>query len=251
MKQISFKRICFFSAILALVSLSNAFGGTLNLVTGEWAPFTSEQMEGKGMCSEIVSAAARKMHMNVDIKFVPWKRCEHSIVSGKAWAAFPYSKTEERLKKYVYSAPIATSETRFFYYGTPKLDNWTVLEDFKDVKMGGLLGYFYEEKFKKAGIHADMNSDPAGAWKKLIAGRIDFFPQNELVGRATLKKDFPDHVSRIGVLGKSLSVSKLHLIADRTDGEAVKLIHAFDTALETIKSTGEYADILRSYGLSQ
>ncbi len=248
-----FRKPAFFlTVIFILASISPVFGGTLKLVTGEWAPFTSEKMEKKGMCSEVVSAVVKEMKMDVSINFLPWKRCEHNIVSGKSWATFPYSKTEERLKKYVYSDPIAISETRFFYYGdTPKVENWTVLEDFQGVKMGGLLGFFYEEMFRKADIEANLNSDSIGAWKKLMAGRIDFFPQNELVGRATLKNTFPDQASRFGVLSKPLSVSELHLMVDRNNKEAVALINSFNTALKTIKSNGEYARILKSYGLSQ
>jgi polar amino acid transport system substrate-binding protein len=124
------------------------------LATGEWTPYVSETMEGYGAFAEIVSAAFKEMGVPVKYVFSPWKRAEGEVYAGEAFAAFPYIKTEERLKKYDYSDPVMPSTGVFFYMPNRQKSKITYekLEDLKSYRVGGVLGYWYEEPFKQAGL---------------------------------------------------------------------------------------------------
>jgi len=95
---------------------------TVLLVTGEWAPLTSEKIEDMGFFTAIVGSVFEEMGVNYTIKFYPWNRCEMLVEEGVAFAAFPYTMTEERTEKYWFSSPIYNVQTRMFYYNRSKTD---------------------------------------------------------------------------------------------------------------------------------
>lgn len=102
-------------SILSIVLFSLYYGtlivADVLIVTGDYEPVTSSNKEKPEVILDIVKVA---------------------------FAAVPYFKTEERLKKYNFSNPIIKSYNRFiynkekFYQGC----EWEPLTDFKDYVMG-------------------------------------------------------------------------------------------------------------------
>lgn len=207
-------------------------------------------MEHYGFFTQIVTEVFKEMGVENKYVFYPWRRCYDSVLNSSVWAAFPYSYTEERSKEVLYSDAIAYSSTKLFYY---KNDNYKfeTMEDLKQYKIGGLIGYFYEEIFKNAGIQVDYVSKEIDALKKLMLGRIELFPLNELVGWHLIKTHFPDEIDNFGVLPKPLFSDALYLIVSREYPGTIDLLEKFNSALETIKMNGEYENILAAYNLSK
>ncbi|WP_104399872.1 hypothetical protein [Vibrio penaeicida] len=88
----------------------------LPLATGEWSPYTSAELEGYGIVTEITTAVVIEMGMTPDYKFVPWKRAEHMTQYGKVFAAFPYAITSERKSKFSFTDRVLINPNgRFFY----------------------------------------------------------------------------------------------------------------------------------------
>jgi len=240
-------------AMLVLLTAFPAMAQPVKLATGEWAPFVSQKMDGQGFTAEIVQHALLAAGIEPILEFYPWARCEQSLQSGDAKAAFPYARTAEREEKYVYSEPIAVSRTVLFFLpeimGTDF--DFTSLEALKDNKVGGVRGYYYEKTFTEADIAVDYASNAESSVKKLYMGRVDVMPENELVGWQLIKATYPDEQDKFAATASAMVEQPLHLIALKGDPEAAKAIEAFNKGLATIKEEGVYSSILKKYGLQE
>ncbi len=235
-----------FLSILWPMPMAGA-GETLTLATGEWAPYVSNELEGQGFITEIITEVFAEMDMVPVYVFYPWRRCYESVVVGKVWAAFPYSLTEEREKEVLFSDNLSYSVTRFFYYGKPKIKDFNSLKALKSHRIGGVNGYFYEEDFQQAGLNIDFAAKEISAIEKLMMGRIDFLPLNELVGWHLINQNFPKNPEKFGMLDTPYSVNDLNLIVSKNFPDSRKLLKRFNEALQTIKDRYIYQDILERY----
>jgi polar amino acid transport system substrate-binding protein len=228
----------------------DAQSDTVPLVTGEWAPYTSETLEGQGFITEIISEVLLDMGVEPSYEFHQWKRCYSLVVRGQVWAAFPYAYTEERAQEVLFSETVGESTTKFFYYQTPKTETYETLEELKPYKIAGVKGYFYEEEFIRVGLDVSYTSDETSALKRLAAGRVDLLPLNELVGWALIKQHFPDQTHEFGTLPEPYSISELKLIVSKDYPRGLELLEQFNVSLKRVKTTEDYKAILRKYGLT-
>ena len=214
---------------------------TIALATGEWIPYTSSGMEQFGEFTEQVTIVLAEMGMQPEYRFYPWPRCFDSVLKGRVWAAFPYSHTEERAKKVLFSTPLSCSKTVFFYYGKDSDKEpyrFDRLEDLRDYIVGGVAGYFYEELFQKAGLDVDYASDEISGLEKLKRGRVDLMPVNEKVGRHLIQTHFPDDIDRFHTLSRPMSLDSLHLIVSKSYPDAEKILLRFNATLQQCREKG-------------
>lgn len=223
----------------------------ISLATGEWAPYTSEKMEGQGAFTEIVSAVFKEMGQPVKYLFYPWKRAEAETKSGNVFAAFPYITTDERQKDYDFSDPVMISTGKFFYM--PKHQkteiSFTKLEDLQAYNVGGVLGYWYEDPFKQAGLKVDYVSSDEQNIQKLYLGRVDLAAGEELVGWALIKQLYPNEMGQFATLQKSINEDPLRLMISRKYPGASALTLKFNIALKAIADKGIIKQILEKYGV--
>lgn len=226
-------------------------GNTIFMTTGEWAPFTSETMEGNGFFTEIVTAVFQEMGREPEYIFYPWVRAEEAVASGESWAAFPYSYNDERAQTYTFSDNVAYSTTVFFYY-KPHMEavEWEQLEDLQPYLVGTVTGYYHEALFADAGLNTDSSPDEESGIRKLQAGRIDLFPMSDLVGWALIRELFPDEVDNFGVLERPLDQTEICMMVLTSDPQALQLLDEFNVALQAIKDNGTYEEILTRYNLT-
>ncbi len=244
------KKVSLFLVSIILLSSTSIWAEKVQLVTGEWEPYTSEHLEGYGFITEIISEVFKEIDMEPEYMFHPWQRCYSLVKRGKVWAAFPYSYTEKRAQEVLFSDTVGESTSKFFYYKTDHGVQYETLEDLKPYKIGGVKGYFYEEEFEQADLNVTYTSDEISALKKLAAGRVDFMPLNELVGWGLIRKHFPDNVQDFGTLATPYNVTELKLIVSKDYPTAQELLNQFNAALEHVKTMESYRTILTQYGLN-
>ncbi len=238
------------AAILAVPGGSSAQGEAVTVATGEWAPYVSRKLENGGFITEIISATFRKMNLEVEFVFYPWRRCYDAVVTGRVWAAFPYSVTGGRRTEVLFSDKISHSVTRFFFHSpkeNPDPPGYETLADLKQYRVGGVLGYFYEEAFAKAGLSIDAVSSEAAALEKLRLGRIELLPLNELVGWFLIRNRFTERIDHFHTLDKAYSRDDLHLIASKSYPGSEELLARFNRALKRVKDDYIYRGILERY----
>lgn len=222
------------------------------LVTGEYTPYTSEQLEGYGFFTEIVEAALKDMGIEYEIAFYPWQRCREMVEKGEAWASFPYGHTEEHAQLFLLSNNIYPNTHRFFYLKDnekikDEVHNFKEISDFKDYTFGGANGYWYgtKEDFEAQGVSAEWTNDVEGLIQMLYNKRIDFFIEDEAVCMETIKKIYPDEVDKFSTLENPAKVNDYLLIISRSYPNTEELLEKFNASLETIKENGEYDRIIQ------
>ncbi len=219
--------------------------------TGEYAPYTSQSMSGKGFFSEIVTAAFEAVDITPKYSFYPWARCEYLLENSKLFAIMPYTITEERKEKFPFSDKVAASTGRFFFMKSryPQGIGFEEWEDLQDLTLGGTRGYWYEDTFEKAGLNVDYASNDTINLKKLKGGRIDAFIMNELQGRAMIKEKYPNQQDAFAVSAKPADQSWLRLMIAPDYPNSAELTRKFNRGLEQIRENGTYGRILQKYGL--
>jgi polar amino acid transport system substrate-binding protein len=235
--------------ILTIFSTSQGKGYAqeLKFALLEWPPHTSQNMDGYGVASELITAVTKEMNCKPKYNFYPLKRVFHYLEEGSHWAAFPGSYTKERAEKFIYSDPIFPQVDRFFYYKQKPKIKFTKLADLKPYIIGGTKGFWYEKEFKSANLQTYYVSKDVIALKMLVGGRVNLVAIHELVGWQLIKKHFPKEVDNFGVLEKPLKVKENYLLASRTYPESKLLIQKFNQALQKIKSDGTYQKIAGKY----
>lgn len=215
------------------------------VATGEWAPYTSAGMEGRGVVSRIIDRVFERMGIDYELVFYPWPRCYESVTHGRVWGAFPYARTPEREKAVRFSEPIMPSASSLFYYRRPPSDfQFQTIADLEAYRVGGVRGYYYEALFKAAGVAIDYVDTPKQGFEKLVLGRNDLFVANELVGWYLIQQSFPDRRRNFGTLDRGLDHHGLHLIVGRSDPDSRTLLEAFNDALTAVKNELFYATML-------
>lgn len=242
----------FYSIVFMFAACLNA--EKVLLVTGDWYPYTIENSLNKGAFTEIVSAVFTEMKVEFQIEFYPWKRAEMMVENGVAWAVFPYKTTPERKLVFNFSDQIMNGTGRLFYYkpsNKVKIADWIDFADLKGFKIGGVLGYWYEYDFKKAGLDVSYVVSDEINFRRLEKKIVDLVAADELVGRAIIQKYFPEHQDDFLVLPKETDVSSLHLMISRNYRDSEILTAKFNTSLKKLKESGLYAKILAKYGIKK
>ncbi len=244
-----YKLILLSLSLGSLVISLDSWAETVTLATGEWPPYTSEQREGYGFITEILSQVFEEMEVEPKYEFHTWEECYELVKHGNIWAAFPYGYTEERAEEVLFSATVGDSTTKFFYYSIPPAETYVTLEELQPYTIVGITGYFYEEDFRRAGLNVTYVNDETQALHKLFAGEAQLLPLNELVGRALIKQLFPEHTEEFDTLDTPYNVNELKLIVSKDYAESAELLKLFNKELKRFKKTKYYNTILRKYGL--
>jgi len=244
------KTISIWMTLFILISHVSFADDKMVVVTGEWSPYTSESMENKGFVSEIVANVLRLMNRDPEIRFYPWRRCYQYVLWDKAWAAYPYSYTEERAREVAFSDDIAYSTTKFFYCsrsGNKPTFVYNELSDLKQYKVGGIIGYYYEEIFKKANLNIDYVAKENMALEKLFLGRIQLLPLNEMVGWELIRKTFPKDINKFGSLEKPLDRKSMKLVVNKKNKNSLKWLKRFNDQLKIFMKGKQYHSIIDKY----
>jgi len=230
-----------------MIAEQNIFTEDVDIVfgTGEWAPYTSAKIEDYGIFTEIVSAACKAANLTFTYKFYPWKRCEVNLQNGELFAIFPYMKTPERESIFNFSDSVMENNMVMFYRkSVNKNINWKTFEDFKEYKIGGVLGYWYETEFKNANLIMDYASSDSQNLIKLANGRIDYAASEDLVGWDVIIKEFPDSKNDFATVKKPLKTGSLYIMVSKDYPNSDELLKRFNQGLSIIRTNGKYSEIM-------
>jgi polar amino acid transport system substrate-binding protein len=241
-------------AVLAVVVLLGFHrpgwcGEPLPVLTGEWAPYVSESLQGGGMAAEIVTHAFLAAGLEPETSFAPWTRCESEIKQGRVFAGFPFTPTEERREYALFSEPLFRSRTVFFYM-PERLESFRYLglDGLRHLKVGGTRGYFYVPLFRRAELQVDYANEAELSFRKLFLGRVDVVAEARLVGWEILRRTYPNQISRFKASERALSVDPMALMVSKRWPGARKLLERFNQGMRRIRDNGVLEAISNKYG---
>ena len=194
-----------------------------------------------------------RFKIEVKFEFQPWKRGEHTVVTGKAFATFPYLIRQQRTERFDFSDPVIYFFPKFFYMKEkfPNGFSWKSLQDFKPYKIGGIRGFWYENSFQEEGLKVEYVTTDKQNIGKLILGRIDFTLIDELVGWNLIKETYPEQVTTFVVAQKPESTDAFRIMVSRKYPNSKELLNKFNEGLKTIKNNGIFHNILKQYDVAE
>ncbi len=237
-----------FCSITALIDCGTSVAAdTIRFATGEYPPYTSEENEYPGYVTELVQHVCQQMGMKVSIVHLPWRRCLKYTERGDVWATFPYVYTKERAEVVDFSEPLYRSVSRFYYYNRKKPIVYSNLSDLKKYKVGGILGYYYEELFRENKINAIYSPNEISALKCLQTGIVDVLPMNVDVAGYLLSKHFSDEVNRFIPCEPVFYDDQFRLAVSKRYPDSGKLLIQFNTELGKFKHSNAAIFLQKKY----
>lgn len=235
----------FIILFIFLIFVSSFLGREILIVTGEYDPLVSSGLPGNGIITEIITEAfSRVPEYDVRYEFYPWKRAEAFVASGNAWGTYPFSRTEEREKTFLFSEIIFQSDMVFFNYNNTSDIQYETLEDLKPYSIGGVSGYYYQSSFEDAGLNVLYHSSEELAFKNLIAGRVDLVPMMDIIGWTIIKKNYPKLQQKFNILKKPFDTTTSSIMISKTYTDSEQILEAFNKALNDMKKDGTYQRFL-------
>lgn len=240
--------------VLPLVFMLVAFpaflsaGETVNLSIGEWPPYTSEKDTNGKIAEKIVTESFKLVKMNAVYEYHPWETSYKRAKKGNAEGTFPWSLSQERRSDFIFSKePIIKSKDVFFHLRSTDF-KWGSHNDLKKYKIGGTIGYHHVSFLEKNGVPVITVQEEDENFRKLLAGEIDAYPANFIVGYNIIHKLFkPEIVSLFTNNPKSLFREELFMLVSKKIHNAQKLANKFDLGLKKLKDSGRYDEIIMNY----
>ncbi|VEB40695.1 Bacterial extracellular solute-binding proteins, family 3 [Chromobacterium violaceum] len=227
---------------LCLACLAQATELTVDLASGEWPPYVSQQLPEQGVYTEIVREAFRRAGYQVRISFQSWPQTELLTKSGKAAAAFPYRPTPEREKDFDFSAPLMHS-TSYLFYHKPHQPNppqpFKSLDELRGYRVAIQLGYWYLPLFQRHRLNTLMTSDEVNALRQLYLGHLDLVPMVLERGLYQIHSVFPGREKEFGYIPTPLDKeTPLALMFSRSYPQATRIRDDFGRALGQMEKDG-------------
>lgn len=255
----------FFFNLLLLLHLSMpqpCFGAdTVKIAAGEWPPFISAKVKGKGFLAQIVEAAFAKEDVKVEWSFVPWKRALEDTKRGDYHASAAWVKTAERAEKFHVTDSVVETKLGFFYKDKKKdrFEKFTKLKEFKGLKIGTTIGYNYGPEFTKLIDSKTLTVEAAPSdeinFLKLKGDRIDTFTVELMVGEFLLNqlldegKISPAERKSLVVHPKHFVEEPLHMLFSKKGNQEhiKKLFDKFQVGLAKLKKEGLHLKIHKDF----
>lgn len=194
------------TALLLTCLSAFAHGEKLRMVTEPWAPYVYlENGQAKGIDYEVSVEIFKRLGVEVDWQFLPWKRCLAMIDQGLADGILDIFQTEQRASQLFYpNEPL--SEVEFvLFYANARPHSINTLQDLRGLTVGTSPGYAYAPAFSESPLFIREPAPTHEAnFGKLQRGRIDVLITDRRVGRYLSKN-----------LGLEQEVSELPLVVSR------------------------------------
>lgn len=219
----------------------------LSLVTGEdYPPYVDARAPGGGVAVQLVRQVVQRMGATAEIDTAPWRRGYEETLRGRYDATFPYVRTPEREGDYLYSDPLIQAQPAIFMAAARRF-TYRSVADLKGRRVCTPLGYAPAPQVRALLDHneAERVTAPsvAACPGLLVAGRADYFIQDQRIGLAVVAKA---GLTRevIAAPGAPFGTQELHVIVPRSRAGAADLIGRFNAALRQLRNSDDYDRLL-------
>ncbi|MFS0825671.1 substrate-binding periplasmic protein [Pseudomonas phoenicis] len=234
--------------ILLLTCLSPlAQAERLRIVSDDWAPYIyQENGQPRGLHYEVANEVFKRLHIDVEWGFMPWKRCLAVVEQGQADGILGVFKLASREPFMLYPEEPLSQVEFVLFQARARPHSVTTLQDLSGLTVGTSSGYDYGSAFDTA-VNFRRESAPTHVANlgKLALGRVDLVVTDRHVGRYLLQR-----------LGLEQQIEALPMVVNdlpqylglaRKPGREA-LAEAFSETLRAFKREPAYAHIMSRYG---
>lgn len=219
----------------------------LALVSGEdYFPFADPRLPGGGLAVILVGRVIDRMGATATVEFMPWRRGYEETLRGRYDATFPYVRTPERERDFLYSDALInvrqvvflSAARRFAYRGPDDLHGRRAC-----IALGYAAPAALQALIDSGQVERVTPASIAACPGLIAADRADFFIQDERIGTATVVKA-GQAGAVVAVSQPPFGTSDIHLIVPRMRPDAEGLIQRFNAALRQLRAAGDYDRLL-------
>ncbi len=212
-----------------------------------------ENGQQKGTDYDVIQEVAKRMKIQVNIKFTPWKRMKVFVEKGRCDAGFTMFYVKEREKFGIYARPPLHYSTYSVFVKKGHEFPFDSVRDLYGKKVGNVRGYKIGENFDKAveegRITVEEVSHKQLNIKKLAGGRIECFVSHHDTTLAAMKK--MGFSGNIVPLQKPIKESKEAFLIFSKAGKNIankeEFVKKFSSVLEKMKQDGTIQKICDKY----
>lgn len=243
MRNIDKITVSFLVAILFFSRIATS--EELELYGLNFPPFQIEFPENdlKGFDVEVVTEVFERAGIDVEVRFLPWKRVIAVAKKGVIAGMVSCSYQKEREEYLLFSDEISKSRRSFATVVGNVLGPMNTFEDAKGKMIVVTSGHGTEKELvKKDVVHESSFTDQASI-KMLINGRVDaFYSSRELMQFLAKEMGVSDKLEYHDVSSKSV-----HLCLTKKWQGADALMSKFNKTLKEVKADGTYEAIHSKY----
>ncbi|WP_417701571.1 substrate-binding periplasmic protein [Pseudomonas sp.] len=234
--------------LLVLLFCSAQAAEQVRLTNGEWPPYLGETLPHHGVASRIVAEAFALQGVEVQWEFHPWARSLKMAEQGRRDGSAVWLANPEREQRFHISEPVVESGYYLFHRKNHAFD-WNDVEDLRGLRIAGTRGYDYGEAFERAEAAGELEvarltGDEQGL-RQLLAGRVDLFPVDKVVGFDLLYQKFSAaERQRLSFHRKPLRSDSLHLLLSREVPGNAELMRRFNRGLNQLRDSGKVSQYL-------
>lgn len=241
-----FQRQLFATLLLCTLAVT-ARAEPLRIVTEAWAPYVYEvQGQPAGLDYEISAEVLRRLGVEVEWQFLPWKRCLLAFEQGQADGILDIFRTPEREPTMLFVEEPLSDVEFVLFYARSRPYPYRSLEDLRDLLIGISPGYWYNDQaFRDSRLFNRENAPSHEAnLGKLLRQRVDLVVNDRRAGLflgAQLGLGAQLDYNR-----KAIGADRLYLALRRTP-ELAALAERFSTELRRFKQERAYAKLQIRY----
>lgn len=233
---------------LSISATAQTESDTVRITNGEWPPYLGKEEPGYGIASRIVTRAFERAGYQVEYGFFPWSRSLYLAREGHWDGTAVWLPSEERFQDFHVSEPVIVTEYVFFHRRDTAFD-WDMVADLSGYRIGLTQDYDYGQVIENAMdlelVHTETVASDRLNFEKLIAGRIDLFPMDRVVGQEMLREQFSrKERKKITWHPNPVRLDRLRLMLSREVPANAERIEAFNKALRAMRLEGEIEEIL-------
>lgn len=230
-------------------TFASSLPSVIRLANGEWPPYTGRDLPSQGCDSQVVVEAFALEGIQVEYEFLPWARGLLLSQNGEFDGAIEWADTPEHRQTHIVSEDVLSQQQWVFFRRKDNRFSWKRLDDLKDKTIGLTIGYAYSDVFTSLKIEEPTMFNEAKSdllnFKKLLNGRIDFFPIERAVGYHYINKYFsPEERAELEEIPVPLAKFTPHLLLSRTVPENEHRMKLFDRGLKRLKAGTRYQEIM-------
>ncbi|WP_459206918.1 substrate-binding periplasmic protein [Pseudomonas sp. MLB6B] len=233
---------------LLLICLSPlAQAERLRIVSDDWAPYIyQENGQPRGLHYEVATEVFKRLHIEVEWGFMPWKRCLAAVEQGQADGILGVFKLASREPFMLYPEEPLSQVEFVLFQARARPHSVTTLQDLSGLTVGTSSGYDYGEAFDTAAnFRRESAPTHVANLGKLALGRVDLVVTDLHVGRYLLQRlGLEQQIEALPVVVNDLPQ---YLGLARKPGREV-LAEAFSETLRAFKREPAYAHIMSRYG---
>lgn len=222
----------------------------LRVATGELPPYATASRPDQGLALAIVRRAFELGGYRVQYQFLPWSRALAETREGAWDATAHWGATPERRRDFLLSDNLYTEQWLMLYRRGLDFD-WKTVADLQPFRVGLTREYTYTPEIWAAARsgaqrHESLPHDLAGL-RMLLAKRIDAMPLDRNVACEILLGNFDAAEQSQVMLHPRLITESFstHVLFPPGRAQSPALLEAFNRGLRALRSSGEYARLVR------